>query len=107
MLHLAAQIDQAADAIRAQWATEPQVGIILGTGLGALAAEIQTEASIDYEAIPNFLKPTATGHKGRLVCGKLAGASVMAMEGRFHAYEGYPLDQITLPVRVMKALGAD
>jgi purine-nucleoside phosphorylase len=107
MLHLAAQIDEAVDAIRARWPAEPQVGIILGTGIGSLASEIQTEASIDYESIPHFLKPTATGHQGRLVCGKLAGASVMAMEGRFHPYEGYPLDQITLPVRVMNALGAE
>jgi purine-nucleoside phosphorylase len=72
-----------------------------------LAQEIETEASIDYETIPHFLRATATGHRGRLVCGLLAGASVMAMEGRFHAYEGYSLQQITLPIRVMKALGAE
>jgi len=108
MLHLYDQIEAAAAAIRGQWpAGKPRVGIILGTGIGPLAEKIEVETSIDYAAIPHFLKPTATGHKGRLVCGKLNGASVMAMEGRFHAYEGYPLDAITLPVRVMKALGCE
>jgi purine-nucleoside phosphorylase len=108
MLHLYDQIEAAAAAIRGQWpGGKPRVGIILGTGIGPLAEKIDVEASIDYAAIPHFLKPTATGHKGRLVCGKLNGAGVMAMEGRFHAYEGYPLDAITLPVRVMKALGCE
>ncbi len=67
------------------------MGIILGTGIGALAEKIDVEASIEYDEIPHFLRSTAAGHRGRLVCGKLAGASVMAMEGRFHAYEGYAL----------------
>jgi purine-nucleoside phosphorylase len=107
MLHLAAQIDEATAAIRKAWPRRPRAGIILGTGIGPLTSQIRSEASIDYESIPHFLRPTATGHKGRLVCGTLAGASVMAMEGRFHAYEGYPLEAITLPVRVMKALGAE
>jgi purine-nucleoside phosphorylase len=107
MLHLHAQIEEATAAIRASWTGQPRVGIILGTGIGALADEIESEAAIDYESIPHFLRPTATGHRGRLVCGNLAGASVMAMEGRFHAYEGYALDEITLPVRVMKAMGAE
>jgi purine-nucleoside phosphorylase len=107
MLHLAAQIDEAVTAIRGQWNGRPCVGIILGTGIGPLAQQIEEEASIDYASVPHFLKPTATGHRGRLVCGRLAGASVMAMEGRFHPYEGYRLDEITLPVRVMKALGAE
>lgn len=107
MLHLYDQIEEATAAIRAQWQGQPRVGIILGTGIGPLAEEIETEAAIDYEAIPHFLRSTATGHRGRLVCGKLGGASLMAMEGRFHAYEGYGLDQITLPVRVMKAMGAE
>jgi purine-nucleoside phosphorylase len=107
MLHLAAQIDEAVAAIRGQWPGSPRVGIILGTGIGLLAQQITTEASIDYESVPHFLRATATGHRGRLVCGKLAGASVVAMEGRFHPYEGYSLAEITLPVRVMKALGAE
>lgn len=107
MLELAAQIDAAVAAIRQQWQGTPRVGIILGTGLGGLAEEIQAEASLDYSEIPYFARSTALTHRGRLVCGKLAGATVVAMEGRFHAYEGYPLEQITLPVRVMKALGVD
>ena len=107
MLHLAAQIKEAAATVRALWARPPQVGIILGTGIGPLAQQIDCEASIEYDAIPHFLRSTATGHRGRLVCGLLAGVPVMAMEGRFHAYEGYNLQQITLPVRVMKALGAE
>jgi len=107
MLHLAEQIAEASTAIRAQWSTRPRVGIILGTGLGGFAEEIETQAAIDYAEVPHFLRSTVTGHKGRLVCGALAGTAVIAMEGRFHAYEGYPLDRITFPVRVMKALGAE
>jgi purine-nucleoside phosphorylase len=107
MLHLAAQINEAAATIRQHWSKAPRAGIILGTGIGPLAQQIDCEASIEYDDIPHFLRSTATGHRGRLVCGLLAGVPVMAMEGRFHAYEGYSLQQITLPVRVMKALGAE
>ncbi len=107
MLHLAAQIDEAVAEIGRQWKGRPCVGIILGTGIGPLAEEIKTEAAIDYESIPHFLRSTATGHRGRLVCGTLGGTSVVAMEGRHHAYEGYSMQQITLPVRVMRALGAE
>jgi len=107
MLHLYAQIEEAVALIRGRFPTAPQVGIILGTGIGPLAEQIDVEASIDYEEIPHFLKSTATGHRGRLVCGRLAGVPVVAMEGRFHAYEGYAMAQITLPVRVMKALGCE
>jgi purine-nucleoside phosphorylase len=92
--------------IRQAWPGTPHAGIILGTGLGSLVKHIQEEASLEYGDIPHFPKSTAISHRGRLVCGKLAGLPVVAMEGRFHMYEGYPLDQITLPVRVMKALGA-
>jgi purine-nucleoside phosphorylase len=107
MLHLYDQIQEAAAAIHRHWSRAPRAGIILGTGLGGLTEEIEVEASIVYEELPHFLRSTAIGHKGRLVCGNLAGLPVVAMEGRFHAYEGYPLDRITFPVRVMKALGAD
>jgi purine-nucleoside phosphorylase len=107
MLHLAAQIDEAVAEIGRQWKGRPRAGIILGTGIGPLAEEIKTEAAIDYESIPHFLRSTATGHRGRLVCGTLGGVSVVAMEGRHHAYEGYSMQQITLPVRVMRALGAE
>lgn len=101
------KIQAAADKIRSVWKRAPHAGIILGTGLGNLVQQIQVEASLDYEEIPNFLRSTATSHRGRLVCGTLGGLPVMAMEGRFHMYEGYPLDQITLPVRVMRELGAN
>jgi len=107
MLELYNQIEAAAAAIRSHWNETPVAGIILGTGLGNLAAEIESTVAIEYEQIPHFPKSTATSHRGRLVCGRLAGAPVVAMEGRFHQYEGYPLKQITLPVRVMKALGAE
>jgi purine-nucleoside phosphorylase len=107
MLELHAQIEQAVAAIRKQWPTPPRAGIILGTGLGGLVERIAVEASFDYEEIPHFPKSTATSHRGRLVCGQLSGLPVVAMEGRIHAYEGYPLKQITLPVRVMRALGAE
>ncbi len=75
-------------------------------GLGGLVEEMEIAATLDYETIPHFLKSTATSHRGRLVCGRLAGVPVVVMEGRFHQYEGYPLKQITLPVRVFKRLGA-
>jgi purine-nucleoside phosphorylase len=100
------KVEAAQEFIRRTWKGTPHAGIILGTGLGSLVTHIEEEASLDYEAIPHFPRSTAIGHRGRLVCGRLAGLPVVAMEGRFHMYEGYPLDQITLPVRVMKALGA-
>jgi len=106
MLELFGQIEEAVTAIQSQWDKKPHAGIILGTGLGSLAEEIDIELSLDYGDIPNFPESTATSHRGRLVCGQLAGLPVVAMEGRFHMYEGYPLKQITLPVRVFKALGA-
>jgi len=106
MLELYDQIQDAVALIRRRWSQTPHAGIILGTGLGPLASQIQDQITIDYQDIPHFPRSTATSHRGRLVCGQLSGLPVMAMEGRFHAYEGYPLKQITLPVRVMKALGA-
>ena len=107
MLELFGQIEEAVAAIQSQWDKKPHAGIILGTGLGSLVEEIDVELSLDYGDIPNFPESTATSHRGRLVCGQLAGLPVVAMEGRFHMYEGYPLKQITLPVRVFKALGAE
>jgi len=107
MLDVFQQIEEASHAIQRRWDRRPRVGIILGTGLGGFAEEIDAQATIDYAEIPYFLRSTAESHRGRLVCGELAGVPVVAMEGRFHAYEGYPLKQITLPVRVMKALGAE
>lgn len=107
MHELAGKIADAAAAIRRQWGRTPRVGIILGTGLGDFAQQVTAEAVIGYESIPHFPRATCQGHKGQLVCGVLAGLPVVTMEGRYHAYEGYPLSQVTLPVRVMKALGIE
>lgn len=107
MLELYDHIQEACEVIKSKWDKTPHAGIILGTGLGSLAGEIEVDVDFDYEEIPHFLKSTATSHKGRLVCGTLCGVPVMAMEGRHHMYEGYPLKQITLPVRVFKAMGAE
>ncbi len=83
----------------------PEVGIILGTGLGGLADSIDVKYSIEYSTIPNFPVSTVEGHKGRLIFGLLGGKNVVAMQGRFHYYEGYTMQQVTFPVRVMKLLG--
>jgi purine-nucleoside phosphorylase len=107
MQELAAQIAQATDVIRAHWGGRPRAGIVLGTGLGSLAGQIQTEATLDYAAIPHFPRSTSLSHTGQLVCGTLQGMPVVAMEGRFHAYEGYTHRQITFPIRVLRALGAE
>jgi purine-nucleoside phosphorylase len=107
MLDLFDKIQEATTFIRKAWNKTPHAGIILGTGLGPLVQRIEVEATLDYADIPHFLKSTATSHRGRLVCGMLCGLPVMAMEGRFHMYEGYALKDITLPVRIMKALGAE
>jgi purine-nucleoside phosphorylase len=101
------QIQEARKVIEGRWKGRPTIGIILGTGLGALAKEIQAEATFPYGQLPHFPQSTVLGHAGELVCGKYAGKTVVAMSGRFHAYEGYPLQQITFPVRVMKALGCN
>jgi purine-nucleoside phosphorylase len=107
MAELYEQIQEVVQAIRARWSRTPRVGIILGTGLGGLVEEIQAEASFAYGDIPHFPLSTVESHAGRLVCGQLADKTVVAMEGRLHFYEGYTLKEITLPVRVMKALGCD
>jgi purine-nucleoside phosphorylase len=107
MLALHDQIQEAVAAIRKKWNGKPHAGVILGTGLGGLAREIEAEATIPYGEIPHFPKSTAISHAGTLVCGRLAGVPVVAMEGRVHSYEGYSYQQITFPVRVMKFLGAD
>ncbi len=107
MLELFGQINEAVATIRQKWSGQPHAGIILGTGLGGLAEEIEIEAAFDYESIPHFPRSTAVSHRGRLLCGRLEGVPVVAMEGRLHMYEGYSLKQVTLPVRIMKALGAN
>jgi purine-nucleoside phosphorylase len=105
LVHCWPEVDEAARVVRSRWDGVPSVGIVLGTGLGALAAEIQAEAVIPYADLPHFPHSTVESHKGQLVCGKLAGRSVVAMEGRFHLYEGYTPAQVTFPIRVMKELG--
>jgi purine-nucleoside phosphorylase len=107
MLELYDKIQEARQAIQASWDGKPRVGIILGTGLGGLAQDITTEVALPYGSVPHFPQSTVQSHAGRLVCGRLGGKSVVAMEGRFHFYEGYSLQEITLPVRVMKALGCE
>lgn len=103
----ATQVGEAVEAVRLRSRAEPSVAIILGTGLGALAAKIEAEEVIPYDEIPHFPVPTIESHDGRLLLGSLAGQPVVAMQGRFHLYEGYDARQITLPVRVMRALGAE
>ena len=107
MLSPAEQIVEACELIRARWPRTPRLGMILGTGLGGLSAQIETSAAIPYADIPHFPVATVESHAGRLVCGSLAGVPLVVMEGRFHYYEGYSLAQVTFPVRVMKSLGAE
>jgi purine-nucleoside phosphorylase len=104
---LVRRIRSAADTIRTRTGYRARVGIILGTGLGTLAEEITPETIIPYEEIPDFPVPTVETHSGRMLLGDLAGQPVVAMQGRFHLYEGYSLQQVTFPVRVMRDLGAE
>ena len=106
-LELYAQVQETVGVIRQRTPMTPQVGIILGTGLGALADEITVEATFPYGALPHFPLSTVESHSGRLLMGTLGGRTVVAMQGRFHYYEGYTMRQIALPVRVMKLLGAE
>lgn len=106
-LHARERITACAQAVRQRFAKPVDVAIILGTGLGGLANEIAVEQVIEYGELPNFPLSTVETHTGRLLCGTLAGRTVIAMQGRFHAYEGYSLQQVTFPVRVLRALGAE
>ena len=107
MLQLASQIEAVAAKVRESWTNTPKVGIILGSGLGALAESIAVEAAIDYTELPHFPRSSAIGHRGRLVCGHLEGVPAIGFQGRFHLYEGHSAQQATLPVRLARALGAD
>jgi len=106
-LHSRDAIDLAVGVVRKHSDFEPNVALILGTGLGGLATEIEKKAEIAYGDIPGFPVSTVESHAGRLLLGTLGGQNVVAMQGRFHRYEGYSMQQITFPVRVMHALGAD
>jgi purine-nucleoside phosphorylase len=107
MHHLGAQIAESAAYVRGRWSSRPRCGIILGSGLGSVGEAIELEQAIDYGDVPHFLKSTAVGHRGRLLCGRLGGVPVIAMQGRFHCYEGYSAERATFPVRVMNALGIE
>src|ERR1051326_7678243 len=99
------QIQEVVSFLKQKGIDDPAIGIILGTGLGNLANRIQKEVEIDYSDIPLFPVSTVEFHKGKLIYGMLAGKQVVAMQGRFHVFEGYTMQQITFPVRVMKLLG--
>lgn len=98
-------INEAVEVIQPQLKNQPEIGLILGSGLGVLADELTDAVNIAYQTIPHFPKPTVEGHKGQFVNGTLEGVPVIAMQGRYHFYEGYTLEQVTFPIRVMKALG--
>ncbi|WP_373892699.1 purine-nucleoside phosphorylase [Virgibacillus sp. CBA3643] len=100
-------IKEASEYIQEKVSEEPTIGLILGSGLGVLGEEIQNPVTIPYNNIPHFPVSTVAGHKGQLVIGTLEGKHVIAMQGRFHYYEGYSMQQVTFPVRVMKQLGID
>ena len=99
-------VQEATEYLRGRLDLKPDAAIILGTGLGGLAERIEVSQVIPYEKIPHFAVSTVEGHQGRLVCGALGGVNVVAMQGRLHYYEGYSLQQVTLPVRIMRELGA-
>ncbi|MBN2305643.1 MAG: purine-nucleoside phosphorylase, partial [Anaerolineae bacterium] len=96
---------EAADAIRQRTQQRPTVGLILGSGLGSLVADIENPDIVPYDIIPHWPHATVLGHEGKLVIGQLGDHTVLTMQGRAHFYEGYSMAQITLPVRVMKLLG--
>ena len=105
MIELKSQLAETVAALKPRLSTHPQIGIILGTGLGGLAKEIEAHHVVPYQDLPHFVHSTVESHAGKLHIGKLAGKSVIAMQGRFHYYEGYSMKEITYPIRVMKALG--
>lgn len=106
MLEVARQIAETAAVVRSRWTETPRAGVILGSGLGGFADEIDVDAAIDYADLPHFPRTTAIGHAGRLVCGRIDGTPLVAFQGRFHLYEGHAPQTATLLVRLLKALGA-
>jgi purine nucleoside phosphorylase I, inosine and guanosine-specific len=101
------KIQETADYLKKIMPSKPKTGIILGTGLGNLVTQITDKTEVPYETIPNFPVSTVEGHSGKLIFGKLDGVDVLAMQGRFHYYEGYNMQEVTFPVRVMKAIGIE
>lgn len=107
MSELLKKIETSADYIKGKISKSPEIALILGSGLGVLAEEIEEKVIIEYKDIPGFPISTVQGHKGQLVFGKLSGKNVVAMQGRFHFYEGYKIQDVVFPVRVMKAIGVE
>lgn len=107
MEELAAKISESAKTITSQWSRQPKVGIVLGSGLGGFVEEMDIQTTIPYRSLPGFETSTAVGHAGELVCGLVGGRHVVAMNGRFHLYEGHAADRSAFPIRVMKHLGVD
>jgi len=107
MSKLIEMINETLEVIKTKTAKKYEIGIILGTGLGGLVSEVEIEHEIDYDKLPHFPISTVESHKGKLIFGNLGGKNVVAMQGRFHFYEGYTMQQITYPVRVMKMLGIE
>jgi purine-nucleoside phosphorylase len=101
------RVEAAADAVRRRFAARPELAVVLGTGLGGLAERIDGAVSIAYTDVPGFPAATTESHAGRLLCGQLAGRTAVAMQGRFHRYEGYSLQEVTFPIRVLRSLGAE
>ncbi len=106
-ISLRERIKEAGKFIQSKTRIKPRIGIILGTGLGDLTKEIEVESKLSYQNIPYFAVPTTPGHEGSLILGRLVGKMIMAMQGRFHFYEGYSLEEITFPLRVMKYMGVN
>lgn len=107
MSELLSKINETLSVIRRKTQKEYSVGIVLGTGLGGLVSDIEIDFEIDYSELPNFVHSTVESHKGKLIFGKLSGKDVVVMQGRFHFYEGYTMQEITYPIRVMKKLGVE
>ena len=101
------KIKETAKFLRSIGIEQPEIGIVLGTGLGGIVNMIKVEKKIDYHDIPNFPVSTVRGHSGTLIYGELSGKTVIAMQGRFHYYEGWAMEEVTFPIRVMKLLGID
>ena len=107
IMSLGEKIAEAKKFIESRSKVKPKIGIIVGTGLGTLAKEIEIKAIVPYSDIPHFAVSTAPGHEGNLILGKLSGKMIIAMQGRFHLYEGYSLEEITFPIRIMKEMGVE
>jgi len=107
MPELNRKIEEATNYLQQRWQGTPRAGIILGTGMGGLVNSIEQQQATPYQSVPHFPRSTSAGHEGRVICGRLDQVPVIAMQGRFHLYEGYTAQQVTLPVHVMKSLGIE